>query len=324
MAEKVAVILNPSAGRGKALRKQHKVEACLAAKGINYDLFETRNEAHLVETTVKVIPDYKVIVGGGGDTTINLIAHEILRWNKGNILGVLSLGSTNDLARELGVRKLEHACNAILAGTTRTMDVGRIHSGKRDEAYTFLAQASLGLGVAVNRYVADWMGKHTLASRFHSPAQMTAGISGVYNSFKTRIIPMTLELETSNNTRTIDAPLLTFNNTSYFAARFKPSPWASPVDGKLDCCIFNSTTFAHFLRTALQVNSQKHLIDNKVEVVQDRHFKIHASEPFEFQVDGEVIQSDGDIEVSVIHKALEVLINPVACVDILRENTSLN
>jgi diacylglycerol kinase (ATP) len=291
----------------------------LQSKGIEYHLFETESEAHLVETVKEVIPHYPVIIGGGGDTTINLIAHEILRFGQGNILGVLSLGSTNDLAREIGVRRLNRACEAILTGSTRTLDVGRIVSRKRDEPYTFLAQASLGLGVAVNRYVEDWMAKHRLASRFHSPAQMTAGISAVYNSFKSRIIPMSLELHTSNGTRFIDSPLLTFNNTSYFAARFKPSPWASPVDGKLDCCIFNSTTFAHFLRTAMQVNSQKHLIDNKVEVFQDSQFKINASEPFDFQVDGEVIESDGYIEISVKHRALEVLVNPNFCADILRK-----
>jgi len=318
MAEKAAVILNPSSGRGKGLRKKNKVVAALDAKKIDYDLFVTTSEEHLVETTVKVIQDYGVIIGAGGDTSINLIAHEILRFGRGNVLGIISLGSTNDLARELGVNKLGPACSAVVSGVTRKVDVGRILSGERDEPYTFLAQASLGLGVAVNRYVADWMEKHHIASRWHSPAQATAGLTAVYNSFKNKIIPMSLELHTSNGIRFIDSSLLTFNNTSVFAKRFKPSPWASPIDGKLDCCIFNSTSFTNFLRTALQVNSNRHLVDNKVDVFQDSYFKLISSQPFEFQVDGEVVQSGGQIEISVQNKALEVLINPDACSEVLR------
>jgi diacylglycerol kinase (ATP) len=320
MAEKVAIIFNPSSGRGKALRRKDKVVACLDAKAIKYDLFMTRSEEHLVETTRSIVEKYPVIVGAGGDTSLNMIAHEILRFKKGNKLGIISLGSTNDLARELGVLKLENACDAIADGVSRGVDVGRILNGKREEPYTFLAQASLGLGVAVNRYVEDWMNKHKMASRFPSPAQVTAGMAGIYNSFKSKIIPLTLELESSAGVRTFESPLVAFSNTSVFAAMFKPSPWASPIDGKLDCSIFNTKTFVKFLRTALQINSQKHLIDNKVEVFQDRKFKIHASHPFEFQVDGEVVESDGDIEVYLENEALDFLINQDNCSEILKPN----
>ncbi|MCP5054703.1 MAG: hypothetical protein GY940_46490 [bacterium] len=318
MAEKAAIIFNPSSGRGKALRKKNKVIACLDAKGIQYDMFVTQSEVHLVETVIDVISRYKTIIGAGGDTTINIIAHEILRQGNGNTLGIISLGSTNDLAREIGVLKLERACNAIAAGTTRAIDVGRITTSHREDPYTFLAQASLGLGVSVNRYVVEWMEKHRLASRFPSSAQVTAGMAGIYNSFKTKIIPIKFQLETSTNTRSIDSSLLILNNTSFVGARFKPSPWASPIDGKLDCCIFNSSTFRHLLKTALQINSRKHLLDNKVEVFQDNYFKIHAPPPFEFQVDGEVVQSDGEIEISVNHQALNVLIEPGYCTEALR------
>lgn len=324
MAEKIAIIYNPSAGREKARRKQSKVEGQLMARNIEYDLFETRDEAHLVEMAKYCIPRYRVIIGAGGDTTINLIAHEIIEAGKGNVLGVISLGSTNDLAREIGTKRISAACEAIMTGFTHKLDVGRIITSHRPEPYTFLAQASLGLGVAVNRYVAEWMAKHTIASRFHSSAQMTAGVAGIYNSFKSKTIPMSLELNSSAGSRSIDSPLLTFNNTSYFAARFKPSPWASPIDGKLDCCIFNSNTLAHFLKTALQVNSKKHLIDDKVEVLQDNHFTIMASSPFEFQVDGEVIPSDGKLDISIMPRALDVLVNTRFCSDILREYSQSN
>jgi len=187
--------------------------------------------------------------------------------------------------------------------------VGYITTGKQERPHTFLAQACMGLGVTVNRYVAAWMRKHTFLSRFHSLAQIIAGGAAIHHSFKAKEVPMNLELESSNGSRSFKSPLLIISNTSLFAARFKPSPWANPMDGKLDCSIFNTTTFPRFFKAALQVNSQKHLIDNKVEVLQDSYFKIRSPQPFEFQVDGEVIPSDGEIDAAVKPGALQVIIN---------------
>jgi diacylglycerol kinase (ATP) len=309
MSEQIAVIYNPAACGGKALNKKKKVEACLNARGIGYDLFVTESEAHLVETARQAVEKYAVIVGVGGDTTINIIANEILRGKKRNILGIISQGSTNDLAKGIGVYKLEDACDAIAAGTSRPFDVGMITPVNTGEPYYFLAQASLGLGVAVNRYVGDWMKRHTFMKRFHGVAQTTSGLAAIYNSFKNRVVPLNLEMQYSSGTRMIESSLLVFNNTSYYAGRFEPSPFASPLDGKLDCCIFNAATFLKIVGTALQIKSMKHLENNKVEVLQDDKFKIHSSRPFDFQVDGEVLNSSGSIEVSVMPGALDVIMN---------------
>lgn len=309
MPERKAIIYNPAARSGKAQGKMKKVEASLTAKGIKYDLFVTESEAHLVEITTRLVYDYPIIIGVGGDTTINLIANIILKENQGNTLAVISQGSTNDLARGIGVKKLEAACSAIASGTSMPLDVGSITTGNNKTPYYFLAQASLGLGVEVNRYVDDWMKRHTFVSRFHYLAQATSGLTAIYKSFKTRTVPMNLQMEHSNGSRTIDPALLIFNNTSYVARHFRPSPTASPVDGKLDCCIFNSESFMKLVHTALQIKSMKHLENNKVEVLQDRYFRIHSPLPFEFQIDGEIFRSDREIEISILPGALNMIVN---------------
>lgn len=312
MPDRKAVIYNPAARSGKALGKMKKVEATLTAKGIEYDLFVTESEAHMVEITTRLVYDYPVIIGVGGDTTINLIGNIILREKQANTLAVISQGSTNDLARGIGVKKLEAACSAIASGTSMPLDVGAITTGNNKAPYYFLAQASLGLGVSVNRYVDDWMKRHTFVRRFHYIAQATSGLTAIYKSFKTKAVPMNLMIEHSSGNRTIDSALLIFNNTSYVARHFQPSPTASPVDGKLDCCIFNAETFMKMVHTALQIKSMKHLETNKVEVLQDRYFRIHSPQPFEFQIDGEIFRSDSEIEISILPGALNMVVSPDA------------
>ncbi|MGE5341425.1 MAG: diacylglycerol/lipid kinase family protein [Candidatus Omnitrophota bacterium] len=306
--KQVAVIYNPGAQVGRALGKIKRVEAGLTTKNIGYDLFLTESEAHMIELAARVVHDYPTIIGAGGDTTINIIAREILKARKGNVLGIISQGSINDLAKGIGVHKLSDSLHAIANRTYRAMDVGAIRCGDQ-EPYLFLAQASLGLGVVVSRYVDDWMKHHTFARRFHKLAQTTAGLSAMYSAFKTKTVPVNLQLQSAGKLHHIDTSLLVFNNTACFAGIFKPSPTATPLDGQLDCCVFKSSSFGHMVRTALQIKSAKHLEDGKVEIFRDNYFKIFSNQPFEFQIDGEIVRSECEIEVYTIPRALNIMVN---------------
>jgi len=310
MNKKIALIFNPSAGRGKANRKRKKVEACLKAQHIPYEIFVTQSEAHLVKIATQVVHKFPVIVGAGGDTTLTIIAQQIFRYKKGNTLGVISLGSVNDLAREIGVHKIEHACRAIKRGRAVFLDVGVLKRGAQEDPFFFLGQASIGLGVEVNRYIEIWMDKHAFMSRFYTIAQKVAAVGGFYNSFKRKIVPLTVDLKQTEGTTSLFSPFIIFTNTSINAREFRLSPFASPVDGLLDCCILNASTFPDFVNALIHIKRQTHLETNKVEIIQDKYFKIHAPHPIEIQADGEIFQSNGEIEISTLPRALNVIINP--------------
>lgn len=308
-AERVALIYNPSAGGGKALRRKRRVESYLQTKDIKYDLFVTESEKHLVETAETVVQKYPVIIGAGGDTTLNLIASEILRQGKRNALGIISLGSVNDLAREIGVHKLENAANAIKHGGTTDFDVGVIRSGKLSQPYYFLVSASMGLGVAVNRYVDIWMRKHPFFASFRATTQGTVAMSAIHQAFKTKYVPLELTLEHGGKQAPIVSALLIFSNTSSFGGTFRPSPTASPVSGKLDCCIFNASNLADVFAVSLDIKRQKHLEKQKVKVLQDNRFKIYSKKTMELQLDGEIVEMEGEVEISILPKALKMITN---------------
>ena len=210
----IALIYNPSAGGGKALRRKKKVENSLQTRGIQYDLFVTESEDHLVETAAKVVHTHPVIIGAGGDTTLNFIATQVLRQGTGNVLGIISLGSVNDLAREIGVHKLENASDAIKYNAISSIDVGMVSSEKNPGPYYFLVSASLGLGVTVNRYVDIWMRKHPLCANFRSATQGTAALSAVHQAFKNHDVPLKLTLEAGSNRQLVEPSLMIFSNTS--------------------------------------------------------------------------------------------------------------
>lgn len=83
-----------------------------------------------------------LVVVGGGDGTLNTLA-DVLR-EAGKPLGVLPLGTANDLARTLNLpTDLTAACRVIADGHRRAIDLGRVN-GKH-----FFNVASIGLSVAV-------------------------------------------------------------------------------------------------------------------------------------------------------------------------------
>ncbi|HLP47784.1 MAG TPA: diacylglycerol kinase family protein [Candidatus Kapabacteria bacterium] len=307
MTEKIALIYNPSAGGGKAQRKQGKVEAFLKDRNIHYDLFVTEREAHLVEMAEMIAQRYPVILGAGGDTTLNIIATQILRNGKKNVLGIIGLGSVNDLAREIGVLKLEDAADAIKNSLTMGFDVGVVKSKNHPQPYYFLVSASLGLGVAVNRYVDIWMRKHPIFATFRSTSMGTAAVSAIHQAFKNKYVPLELTLECNGTRHTIVTSLLIFGNISSFGGAFHLSPTASPVSGKLDCIIFDFTSLANAALVSLDFKLKKHLENNKVQTLQGESFKIYAEKSLEFQLDGEIIELGKEVEIAVLPKALTII-----------------
>jgi diacylglycerol kinase family enzyme len=307
MTKKRALIYNPSAGGGKALRRKKRVEASLKDNNIDYDLFVTKNEEHLIQTALAVTNDYPVIIGAGGDTTLNIIATQILRSKRDNILGIISLGSVNDLAREFQVHKLDNAIAAIKSEETQTIDIGTISSEGQSESYFFLVSVSLGLGVLVNRYVDTWMRKHPFFSTFRSTLQGTAAISAIRQAFKNREVPLKLKIESDGKFNSVVSPLLVFLNSSCFAGGFYLSPTASPISGKLDCCIFNISSFTNLLKVSIDIKRKKHLETNKIDILKEKSFKIYSENPLEFQIDGEIIKLEGNVNVSLRPRALKVI-----------------
>lgn len=84
------------------------------------------------------------VIVGGGNGSVNAVLEGVVQAQLP--LGVLPLGTANDLARTLGLPSDPlAAADVILAGRTRRIDVGRVNG------YLFLNVASLGLSVEITR-----------------------------------------------------------------------------------------------------------------------------------------------------------------------------
>lgn len=146
---RVMVILNSAAGT-KKLASGETIESQLA------ELFAGGGEeariavaddgdelATLAERAVK--EGYAVIVAGGGDGTVNLVASKLV--GSSTCLGVLPLGTLNHFAKDLHIPlDVERAAQTIIDGHTAQVDVGEVNG------QIFINNSSIGLYPNIVRY----------------------------------------------------------------------------------------------------------------------------------------------------------------------------
>ena len=138
---KVAIVLNAQAGMLDHRTSQERANEILAAcrqRGIDAS-------AHLCEgarltATARSLArrgDLDAVVAAGGDGTVSAVAAGVV--GTGVALGVIPLGTLNHFARDLGVRDVDTALDAIARGETKPIDVGEVNGR------VFINNSSIGL-----------------------------------------------------------------------------------------------------------------------------------------------------------------------------------
>src|SRR5918912_3773967 len=169
MDRPVRLIVNPSAGAGRAARLLPAVEAALRSLGLSFRVDRTESIEHARELARAAVKAGEVAAAMGGDGLTGAVAGE-LRDGAG-ILAVLPGGRGNDFARKLGIgADPVAACELIARGTERRIDlaetagrcyVGILSAGLDSDVQVIANGTRLPLGTLVYVYgvlraVADW------------------------------------------------------------------------------------------------------------------------------------------------------------------------
>src|SRR5688500_2833087 len=122
-APRYLLLVNPSAGGGRALEVLPRAERALAAAGAEFTVEHTADIAHGCSIAVAAAAEGTVPVVISGDGLIGKIGGCLAG---GDVpLGVVPGGRGNDFARIAGIpTDPEAAVSALLAGETRRIDVG--------------------------------------------------------------------------------------------------------------------------------------------------------------------------------------------------------
>lgn len=106
-----------------------------------------------------------LVVAAGGDGTVNSVAAGLA--GSGVAMGILPLGTANDLARELGIpRQLDAAAQRLVEGTPRSVDLAEVNGrpfctvgGIALTAQTTMMVSRLKSGSPILRHATDLFGR---------------------------------------------------------------------------------------------------------------------------------------------------------------------
>jgi len=135
----VKVLINAHSGFSDKIEGRRRLIEIFAAGGIDSEVLLAGSGAEVAAMAKKAADEkWTVVVGGGGDGTINTVASQLVGTDK--ILGVLPLGTLNHFAKDLRIPlDLEGAAQTVISGRVANVDVAEVNGR------IFLNNSSLGL-----------------------------------------------------------------------------------------------------------------------------------------------------------------------------------
>ncbi|HEU5321758.1 MAG TPA: YegS/Rv2252/BmrU family lipid kinase, partial [Methylomirabilota bacterium] len=154
MPQRVFVILNPAAGKGRARRAWGTVGPALRDAGLAFDdVVEERPQLAVGLARDAARAGYDVITAVGGDGTIHEAVNGIMTSGvpRQPALAIIPGGTGNDFARGVGIpRDPLTAGRLLLNGARRRVDIGSVN-----ERY-FVGIAGVGFDAEVAARVNEW------------------------------------------------------------------------------------------------------------------------------------------------------------------------
>jgi YegS/Rv2252/BmrU family lipid kinase len=285
------VIVNPSAGGGRAARELPGVQRALAARGLEHRVDETRSIEHARELAVAAASAGEVAVAFGGDGLVGAVAGALAAANKG-VLGVLPGGRGNDFARALGIPLTPLAATEVLAsGVERDLDLGEV--GGR----TFAGIASCGFDSEANRIA-------------NETTLVRGNLVYAYGALRAlatwRPAAFTLKID-DQPPRTVSGYTVAAANSNAYGGGMLMAPGASLTDGLLELVVVGAMGKMRFLRGLPKVFKGEHVNQPEVEVARCARVAISADRPFTMYADGDPI-GELPVEVRALPAAVRALV----------------
>lgn len=246
----VRVIINPASGKKGGITTNasgpDEVRAALAENNIEAEILETEYAGHATKLAEQAVKDnIDIVIACGGDGTVSEVAKALINKKK-TTLGILPLGSANNVARMTGVPfDLAEAVRNLRTGTIKAIDVGRCNGEY------FLETAGVGLDAALfpilnkvdsGEYIRIWDAVTTLFR------------------FRKRSVTLVLDKRAVR----VKALVVLVANGPYWGYSLPLAPDARIDDRRFEVVVFRNFSKTDFVRHVLAaVFHRGHLLDSK-------------------------------------------------------------
>jgi diacylglycerol kinase (ATP) len=290
------LIFNPqSKGAQDGTYRLEAIVSCLRSYGFAIEV-GTKTSGKVARELAKtaVEQDTDLVIVAAGDGTIEDVVGQLVGTK--TALGILPIGTMNNLARALGVPlNLEDACTLLAMGTTRYIDVGRvITSNKRREGY-FLETAGVGLSA-----LAAPMGQDAEKGRW----ALLLKALGKALAFKAANVAVSYDDGDMLESQT---QLVTVSNAPLFGMNLLVAPDAKMDDGLLDLALYDGMGKMDLERHFLAISEGKRVGEPRISFHRVKRVRIAADKPIEANADLHILAGQQTWEIDVLPRALAVV-----------------
>jgi diacylglycerol kinase (ATP) len=296
VSRQITLVVNPSAGKGRALELLPRVAGTLRDGGADLDIRLSRDFGEAQSMSRRAIQDgAEVLAVMGGDGMahlgVNTVATAHLSGGSRTTLGLIPAGTGNDLCRGIGLdpQNAVAAAAVVAAGHSRYIDLARV-----GETYVGAVLAT-GFDALVNRR-ANQMAWPRGSTRY---AMATMAELRVFS-------PLRYRLTLDGQVREQQAMLVAIGNTSSYGGGMLICPKADPYDGLLDVTIIHPVGRLKLLRLFPEMYSGKFVRDPSVELLRVREVIVEGPGLVGFG-DGEMIAAT-PLRVCAVPRALPVFV----------------
>lgn len=297
-AETVHLFLNPTAGRGRAGKREPRIRELLGERDFPLEVHRS-NDVGDLEAQVRqfVNNGARRLVVAGGDGSIHEAANGIMRADDVAALGVIPTGTGNDFAKASGIPlNWEHAtsllADRIAAGSlSRTVDVGRIN-----DRY-FANGAGVGFDAKVTR----------IARSYRLPIGDFVYLLAIFRGMVDGIATPHMRITAG---KTIwDGPITLANvaNGPWIGGMFHIAPDARNDDGVFDLLIAAPVTRVKILSLLPKLIRGTHMPEKEIVHEPVTRLVVECSDPVASHLDGEVQPLQERFEIELLPGALQLL-----------------
>jgi YegS/Rv2252/BmrU family lipid kinase len=287
MDRDLCLIVNPTAGAGRAAKLLPAVEAELRGMGLRFRVERTTSMEHARDCARAARAAGEIVAAMGGDGLTGAVAGELR--DGAAVLAVLPGGRGNDFARKLGIPADPVAACRLLENAERRVDLAVV--GGR----AFLGILSAGLDSDANRIAND--NTLPLGTAVYAYAALRA-----LAKWKTARWTVTVDGET----REFDGYCVAVSNSGVYGSGMYLVPDASLDDGLLDVVLVEDVPKRRYLASLPKVFKGTHLDEPGIDLLRGRSVSFHAYRPFPAYADGDPI-ADLPATVDVLPGTLRVL-----------------
>lgn len=290
---KILIITNPKSGQSSLFNslKDH-------LKDKNHvEIIESNDATHIRAIALNGIKEmFDIVVAAGGDGTINEVVNAISDHFDKIKLGIIPLGTGNDLARTLDIPfdPIE-AFNLIDSGKTNKIDLVKLETENKT-SYCINMSAG-GFSGAVDEIIDENMKK-----TWGPLAYMMGAITAIPNlvEYKTKIISDGEEINIKEVLNIVIA------NGRTVAGGKQVAPFASPEDGLLDLIIVKNDSSLKLAALVGKLTLGLNYVDGDMVIHKRvKNVEIIANPGMWFNIDGELL-TKAPIKFSVLPQAIEV------------------